>query len=307
MQRSLLATLAFSFLTLAALPAQTIDILGGTASAPTGANRAKASLYRFDTSVVMLDFEVWMDVPAADTLTFFAYRHHSRTGTATLEWTQSVPVAGGGGPQWHASGPLGINLVAGNHYALGVAWTNNLTYYYSTSSGPVTTSFGTWERAHTINSATPPATLNLPAGIDIAVYHHRLTSVPTTSVVNTGTPCSSTALLPRLVADDFFTIGSTSTLELVDTTPNGITLFGLAGGPAAATPLPLFGCSIWLDVAGPLVTLASLASPTGYSSLALTLPNDPLLSGLTYSAQGLVFSATSPAVDVSNAVSFTIN
>jgi hypothetical protein len=297
--------LALSLLTATSLNAQIVDIVGGTASAPTGANRAKASLYQVDTTILLLDFEVWLDVPATDTLTFFAYRHHSRTGLATLDWTLPVTVTGGGGPQWYSTGPIALHLVGGNHYALGVSWVNNLTYYYSTATPGAPVSFGNWQRAHTINSAALPPTLTLPAGTDIAQYRQRLTSVPVPAVVSTGTGCSSTALLPRLVADEFFAVNTTTNLELVDTAATAIAVFGLGAGPAAAVPLPLFGCSIWLDITQPIVTLAQVTSAAGYASLPVAVPNNPVLVGQTFSAQGLVFGAV--AVDVSNAVSFTIN
>ncbi len=304
MTRSLFATTLLCLTSLAALPAQVIDTVGGTNSAPSGANRGKASLYGVNTSVVLIDFEVYLNVPGPETLTFFAYRHHSRTGIATLEWTLPVTVAGGGGPAWYSTGPIAQNLVAGNHYALGVAWGGTLTYYYSTATSGAPVSFGTWQRAHTLNNPLP-ATLTLPAGVDIAQYYQRLTTLPVPAVVNTGTGCSSTALVPRLVADEFFVLNTTTTLELVDTLPSAIGLFGLAGGAALASPLPAFGCSIWLDIfSGPVVTLASLTSATGYANLPIAVPNNPLLSGSTYSAQGLVFGAVT--IDVSNAVSFTI-
>lgn len=164
-------------------------------------------------------------------------------------------------------------------------------------------SFGSWQRAHTLTGSLP-TTLTLPAGIDSAVYYQRITTVPVPAVVNTGTSCSATALLPRLVASDFFRTNATTALELVDSLPSAITLFGFAGGPAVGTPLPLFNCNLWLDLSTPPVTLAALASATGYSALPLPVPNDPLLVGSTYTAQGLVFGAST--VDVTNAVSFSI-
>jgi hypothetical protein len=302
----LFATVAFSLLPLTALSAQVVvDTVGGTASAPTGANRAKASLYQVDTSVVLIDFAVWLDVPGPDTLTFFAYRHHSRVGTSTLEWTLPVAVTGGTGPGWYSTGPIALNLVAGNHYALGVSWVNNLTYYYSTAAVGSPVSFGNWQRAHTINSAVVPPTLSLPAGSDVAQYRQQLTSIPVPSVVRVGTGCGSTALLPRLVADEFFVTNTTTNLELVDAAANAIGLFGLAPGATSPVPLPLFGCSIWLDVTQPIVTVASVTSATGYAALPIAVPANPLLSGQTFSAQGLVFSAAPTAV--TNAVAFTIN
>jgi hypothetical protein len=238
-------------------------------------------------------------------VTFFAYRHHSRTGAATLDWSLPVPVTGGTGPGWYSTGPIALNLVAGNHYALGVSWVNNLTYYYSTATPPQPVSFGNWQRAHTINSAVLPPTLTLPSGTDVAQYRQQLTSLPVPAVVPVGTGCASTPLAPRLVADDFFAVNTTTTLELVDAAANAIALFGLTPGATSPVAVPLFNCSIWLDITQPVVTLASLTSATGYASLPIAVPSNPLLVGQTFSAQGLVFSAAPTAV--TNAVTFTIN
>jgi hypothetical protein len=298
----MLRSLAVVLVLLTSLPAQIVDVVGGTSTAPTLSNRAKASLYAVTTTVSLLEFEAWLNVPGPETLTFFAYRHHSRTGASTLEWTLPVTVAGGTGPGWYSTGPINLPMVAGNYYVLGVSWVGSVTYYYSTASQGSPVSFGSWQRAHTLNNPLP-ATLTL-TGSDSAQYHQRLTSVPTVGVLNTGTGCSATTLVPRLVADGYFTLNATSALELVDALPNGICLFGLAVGGATPVPVPLFGCSIWLDFTYPIVTLAALASPTGYAGLPIAVPNDPLLLSTTYSGQGLVFGPT--AIDVTNAVSFTI-
>lgn len=94
--RSVLATLAVATM----LPAQIIDTVGGTTTAATRTNSSKASLYRVDSTVLLTEFEWWLSIPATETLTFYAYRHHSRSGVATLEWTLSVPVIGTGVAQW---------------------------------------------------------------------------------------------------------------------------------------------------------------------------------------------------------------
>jgi hypothetical protein len=291
---------AFLFLSLL-LSAQVIETVGGTTSAPTLTNRAKASLYRVDTTVVLLEFEMFLNVPAPDTLTFFAYRHHSRTGTSTLAWTLPVSVAGGIGPTWYSTGSIALPLIAGNHYALGVAWSGSVTYYWSSATAGSPVSFGSWQRAHTLTPPLP-ATLSF-TGADTAQYHQRLTSIATGAVVNTGTGCSASTLVPRLVADGLFAVNTTTQLELVDTVAPAIAVFALANGGAPAVPLPLFGCSIWLDVSQGYVTLAALTAAPGYASLALPIPPNPGLNGLTFSGQALTFGNST---DVSNAVAFTI-
>jgi hypothetical protein len=297
MLRSILA----SAVLLVALPAQVIETLGSTTTQPTGASRAKASLFKVDSSALLLEFEFHLNMTQPDTLTFFAYRHHSRTAGSTLEWTHQVSVPATSGPQFVSTGPIALNLVAGNYYAIGVMWNNSLTYFYNTAV-PAPLSFGTWQRAHTITGTTFPATISF-AGSDAAVYFQRLTTVPVNTVVNTGTGCGAT-LPPRLVADDVFALNTTTNLELVDAASNTIALYGIASGAAMPVPLPLFGCDLWLDVSGPLATAATITSATGYAALPIALPNDPLLSGLTFTAQGLVFGTL--ATSFSNAVSFTI-
>src|SRR5690606_33356248 len=83
-----------TLLLLAPLAAQNVDILGATSTCPSGTLRAKANQIRVDQTVLVLDFEMYLDVPAAETLEFFAYRHHSRTAGSTLDWTLQVPVQG---------------------------------------------------------------------------------------------------------------------------------------------------------------------------------------------------------------------
>lgn len=296
--------LAFALLALT-VPAQVIDTVGGMTTAPSGANRGKASVYAVTTSVLLTEFEVHLNVTAPETLTFFLYRHHSRTGLADLEWSLPVTVQGGIGPSWYSTGPIALPLVAGNYYMLGVAWAGTVTYYYSIGTGGSPVSFGTWERAHTLNAtAIPTPTYTIAAGVDAAQYYQRLTTYPIPAVVNTGTPCSGTTLLPRLVADGFFNVGATTDLELVDTQASSIVVFGLAGGTALPAPLPLFGCSLWLDVTGPVVAVANVSSASGYTALPIAVPSNPLLAGQTFSAQGFVFGATT--TDVANATTFTI-
>jgi hypothetical protein len=288
---------------LATLPAQTVDVVGGTSSAPSRTNTSKCSLYRVDTTVIVIEFEVYLDVPGPETLTFFSYRHHSRTGTATLDWVYPVQVAGGIGPSWYSTGPIVLPLIGGNHYTLGVSWPGTLTYYYSTGATNSPVSFGSWQRAHTVSNPLP-ATLNLPSGVDIAQYHQRITTIPTTAVTTVGTSCGGSTLLPRLVANGMFTVGSTRSLELVDASPTALGVFSIALGPTLPVPFPMFGCSIWINIGSGSATLATITSAAGYASLPFAVPNVPSLVGRQFSAQAGVLST---GVDVTNAVDFTIS
>ena len=106
-----------------------------------------------------------------------------------------------------------------------------------------------FQRAHTFTGSLP-TTVAL-GGSDIARYYQQFTRVAVPAVVNTGTGCSSTTLVPKLVADDFFAINSTSSLELVDAVPAAIGLFGLANNAASPVPIPLTDARIELTVDGP--------------------------------------------------------
>ena len=298
----MLRTLFAITLATALLPAQTTETVGGTNAMVAGSNRGKASLYAVDQTVVLTEFEVFLDVPPNETLTFFAHRHHSRTGTATLAWSLPVTVAGGGGPLWWSTGPIAMPLVAGNYYTLGVSWAGVVTYFYSTASTGAPVSFGSWQRAHT-TSNPPPTTLVLPAGVDVAQYHQRLTTIATPAVVDVGTGCNPAGLAPRLVATGLFRLNSSEGLELVDAAANSVAVHALANGGALAAPLPLFGCSLWLDVFGGYVTLPALTSAAGYHRLTIPIPNNAGLVGAGFAGQSVVLG---PTTTVTNAVAFTI-
>lgn len=284
-------------------PAQVVDTLGGTGAAPSGASRGKGTVFQVDQTVLLLDYAMWLNVPAPDTVTFFCYRYHSRAGTYTLEWTIPVPVNGtGSGPSWVSPGVVSRPLVAGNWYVLGAAWNNSLTYYYNgggVAGTPV--SFGNWQRAVT-TAAVPPATFNVATGTDSAVYHQQLTTIPINSVRNIPASClSSTAAQPRLVADDLFSVGATTLLELVGAPASTPVAFAMALGPELPAPLSFANCNVWLQ---PAVTVAAISSSAGYAPLTFAVPPNPGLVGVAVTSQGV---ALGTSVAFTNAVSFVVN
>lgn len=297
----ILALAIASFTTLT-LPAQaTVEIVGGTATAALRTNTGKASLYRVDSSVLLLEFEWWLDVPANQTVTFFAHRHHSRSGLATLEWTHQVQLTGGGGAQWHSSGPIALPLIEGNHYTLGLSWAGSLSYHYSTAATGAPVSFGSWQRAHTTTNP-PPATLNIPTGVDVAQYRQRLTTIPLQTPNIVGTGCSGTTLIPRLVATGLVTIGSAESFELVDAAPAALSAFVMALGPTLPVGVPLFGCDVWVNL-GAAASNTTLTSGAGYASQPFPVPNDPSFVGMQLSVQAGVLGAS---IDMTNAIDITI-
>lgn len=293
--------LAFTLTAVAALPAQIIDTLGST-QLPATTGSAKVNLLDVTTSRWLTEMEWYLDIPAGtNTLTWFVYRHHSRDGLATLEWTQSLTVTGGGGPGWYSSGPLLLQLAAGNHYGLGLSYSGPLTYYFDIAQPGAALSFGTWQRG-----MTPPVPLPTQinfTGSDAARYFQRLTTLPTSAIVPIGSPCGGGAG-PRLVADGFFVLGTSQTMELVAATPTALSLFALAANPAVPQPLPVLGCTLWLNL-GAYATVPVVTDAAGYANLNLAVPNNPLLSGQGWAWQALVFAPNGPLL--SNAVIFAVN
>lgn len=294
-------TLTLLLLSAAPLSAQIVDTVA-SAQVAAQSGSAKCNLYEVDTTRLLFEVEWWLDIPAGpETLTFFMHRHHSRDGNADLIWTLQVPVMGTGTPQWYSSGPIAEAMVAGNHYTIGVAYTPGLTYWFDIQGPGVPISFGNWQRG-----MTPPVPLNPTinfTGNDGARYYQRITTFNVGNVVNVGTGCSPVGQAPRLVASGFFPINSSQDLELVDAPANSATVHALAVGMALPTPLQLLGCDVWLDVTQ-MATAATTTSPSGESTLTLSIPNVPALVGQSFTAQSLVFT---PAIYMSNGVQFTIS
>jgi hypothetical protein len=247
-----------------------------------------------------MDFEWWLDVPTTQTVTFFAHRHHSRSGTAQLIWTHQVTLNGGGGPSWHSSGPIALPLLAGNHYTLGLSWAGSLSYYYSTATTGAPVSFGSWQRAHTVTNP-PPLTLSIPTGVDVAQYHQRLSTLPLPAPSLVGTGCAPN-LVPRLVATGMFGIGTQESLELVDAAPSSLGAFVIALGPTLPVAIPLFGCDVWVNL-GAAATNTVITSATGYAAPPFRVPNVRAFPGLLIWPLCAVLGA---GFDTPNAIEITI-
>jgi hypothetical protein len=268
------------------VPAQTIDTVGGTNSQPITANTSKSSLYRVDSSRLLFTFEMYLSIPGPDTLTFFAYRHPQRDGNATLEWTLTMPVTGGGGPQWYSSGPIALPLICNNYYLLGVAWSSSVQYYYNIATSGAPVSFGAWIRARTMTPPLPPTTLI--TGSDVAQYYQRLTTLPLTGVGCVGTGCGSVP--PRLVASALPALGTTVNLHITNATPSVLGVYAFTFGTTLPAPVPLFGCSAWLNLAGTVISNALVLDGTGFGTLPFPIPANPIYTGTQLSLQAGVLS-----------------
>ncbi len=100
-----------------------------------------------DTSRSLKEFAYKFSVPADTEVRYVLFSSDSPTRTYTKIWEAVRTVAAADGFDYHSSGPVGLTLVAGFHYALGYFVPGPQAYAYSTDTLPVTTSFGTVGRS----------------------------------------------------------------------------------------------------------------------------------------------------------------
>jgi hypothetical protein len=234
-----------------------------------------------------------------ETLTFFLYRYHFEGRQLHARMTRPVPVNGTGvGFAWYSSGPIALTLLAGNYYQLGVAWPGTVSYTYKTATSGAPTSFGIWHRA-----TTPVFPLPNPysiSGTDAAQYYQRLSFFPYPVAGTVGTGCSVAAVPPRVTIDRLPKIGAQFSIDLADGAANAPAVYLLAFVPPLATPIPLLGCSFWLNpFPGPVLSFPTTLSATGIGGLQLLVPNNPLLANLPLSTQAGVVNGAS--LDLTNA------
>lgn len=298
-----LSAMLFALLAAAPLAAQTIDTLGGPSN-PATSGRAKANLFRVDSTVLLTEIEFWLNVPGAETLTFFVHGHHSRSGAATLRFTQPVPVTGTGVAAWYSSGPIVLPLVCGNHYQIGVARTGTLTYNFTVvGSGGSPVSFGAWARGNTPSSPVPP-TWTFSAGHDGAQYYQRLATFPIPGAAGcVGQPCANgAALAPRLVAESLLSLGTTANLQLVDAQASSPAVLAFVQGTTLPASQPLFGCPLWLDTTSAVTTLAFTSGAGGFT-LPVVVPQNTAFLGFPLAAQAGVLGTF---VSLTNALDLVV-
>ena len=278
--------------------AQTTEIVGGLGRVATS-GKAKGNIFQVDKSTLLLRQEWWLDFKHKDTLTFFGYRYHSRHGIYVREWAQNWTVTGTG-PGWYSS-RIPRRLIAGSHYMIGVAWTGTVKYWFNVVRTTPPVSFGLWYSGRTPTGL--PSTVRV-AFKDGAQYYQRLTSSTLTSVVPKGAPCQSSTA-PRIVASQFAFPGGRFAMDLVEAGPNSPGVFVLVPGKTLARPIPLFGCSLWLNPAnGVLLAAATRTGGAGTAKFALPIPNDQGLRGVVASWQTIVL--INPSLYLTNAIQFTL-
>jgi len=297
--KTLVATAAVLVLA-APLLAQTTTTIGGTNSSPTRTGNGKGNGISIKSSVLLLSFDMYLNVPGKETLQFFMYHHHSTKGTFNLVKTWKIPVDGTNkGAQWYSTGVIAQPLLCGNSYILGVGWTGSATYHYRVSTCGSQFALGSWLRGHTARSTNPlPATM-AGGGCDGAQYYQRFKTLPFTNVACAGTGCSGSATVPRLVASTPPNVGTTLTIELVGGAASKPATLLISPARALASPIQIAGCQVWLDLRLPVLPFGLTLSSAGEVKLQVPIPNNSANSGIRVAMQAGVLSST---LDITNAV-----
>ncbi len=296
--KTLVATAAVLVLAAPLLP-QTTTTIGGTSSAPTRTGLGKGNGISIKSSVLLLSFDMYLNVPGQETLQFFMYHHHSTNGTFKLMKTWKVPVNGKGkGATWYSSGVIAQPLLCGNSYILGVAWTGSLTYHYNVATCGQQIALGAWLTGRTARNTNPLPANMVSTGCDRAQYYQRFKTLPFTNVACVGTSCSPSTNAPRLLASTPPKVGTTLTIELVGGAASKPATLLISPARALATPVQISGCPVWLDLRLPVLAFGLPLSSAGEVKLQIPIPANSA-KGVRVALQAAVLSST---LDITNAL-----
>lgn len=288
--------------------AQVVEVVGGNFNR-SGARSAaaKANSYRVDQTTRLIEIECWLEIPAAETLTFFVYRAGEEFGVYSRVLETARPVVGTGAA-YYSSGAIDVELLTGNHYIVGVSWPGTLHYFFNRGQSEAT-SFGA--QTHGYATGSHPLGQTVTSALnDLAIFHQRLSTVPLTGRVDrVGAPCHGAGgMPPRLVINAPPLLQSPQFAAEVYGAPASVPAYFMFAGVAATTPIPLFGCDFLLDpgillaTAGPLTTDAA-----GHTSLIIPIGPDPQLAGLTLAIQSIqVVDLANAILTFTNAIEFRI-
>ncbi len=128
---------------------------------------------------------------------------------------------------------------------------------------------------------------------------------PAASVQSVGTGCVG-ANPPTLQALAPPVLGQTR--DVMITGQPGSPAAVLMGLPSTLSPTYIgAGCSVYVDLAGPLLALSAPLGASGTGFALFSIPPDPALASVRLGAQGLVASATSPlGFDLTNGLVLTL-
>lgn len=298
--KSLVAAAAAALMLAAPLLSQTTTTIGGTTTTPTRVANGKGNGINVKSSVLLLSYDMYLNVPGQETLQFFLYQHHSVAGTFNLVKTWKVSVDGTNkGAQWYSSGVIAQQLLCGNSYILGVGWSGSVTYHYQTATCGSQFALGSWLRGHTTTSTNPLPSTMTGGGCDAAQYHQRFTTLPFTNVACLGTGCSPSTTVPRLVASTPPKTGTTLTIDLAGGAASRPATLLISPVRALSSPVQIAGCQVWLDLRLPVLPFGLSLSSAGEAKLQIPIPANSAYAGVRFATQAGVLGST---LDITNAV-----
>jgi hypothetical protein len=263
----------------------------------------KGNAISVNKSVMVHSFEMYMDIPGVETLTFYVYQHDVATKQSfKLVKSWNVKVNGTGlGSKWYSSGFNATYLLCGNSYILGVSWPGMNKYYFDVKAcTQEKLPFGTWLSGSTVAHPLPPRE---SVWCDGAMYYQRITTTALSTVNCVGTGCSTSGPAPRLLASTAPVIGTTLKIDVAFGALPTPTAFLLSPTRALTNPIPLFGCSIWLDLRLPVLTFVIPVNGSGEVTLNIPIPLNPNLRGTRFAVQAGVLR---PNLDITNALDLTL-
>jgi hypothetical protein len=294
-----LVTAAAALLLATPMLAQATTTIGGTNSSPTRVGLGKGNGVYIKSSVLLLDFDMYLNVPGQETLEFFVYHHHSQSGTYNLVKTWKVPVNGTGkGATWYSSGTIAYPLLCDNYYIIGVAWKGSVTYHYNVATCGSQIAIGNWLFGRTANTTNPLQTTMSGGGCDAAQYYQRFRTLPNPNVTCLGTGCAS-GTPPRLLATTPPQVGTTFAVEMVGGAGSTPAMVLLSPFRALANPVPIAGCQVWLDLRLPVISLGVPLSSSGEAKLPFPIPQNNVFAGVRFAMQAGVLGSR---LDITNAV-----
>lgn len=155
------------------LAAATVDIVGDASHPEFGTGLAKGNSYQVDVNTTLNNAEFRLTFSDTQTLTFYVFQSGVEFGTYNEIYRDSRVVTGTG-EGWYSTGPISINMSAGNHYIIAVSWNGSMIYHWGIGdSQPV--SFGFHTHGYATGTDPLPVTIDSDAN-DQAIYYQRLTT-----------------------------------------------------------------------------------------------------------------------------------
>ncbi|OGV73566.1 MAG: hypothetical protein A3K18_17770 [Lentisphaerae bacterium RIFOXYA12_64_32] len=117
------------------------DTVGGTTYGTSYANRYCGNVYQPNRPTMLQTIESCVSFTGPRTLEFAVFESATASGTYTRILSQTVNRTGTGAT-FYASDPVNLRLESGKYYYIATGWSTSQTYYYNSTSHPLTVGFG---------------------------------------------------------------------------------------------------------------------------------------------------------------------